>query len=110
MKKIFTILSFILVACIYCKAQTPLPYYTGFDNAAQKAGWLDFRKGFLSPSDWTYNSFSAFSAPNSLHHDYPVGSANTDTTLDWFVSPAFNFSSGGMIDSIRVNINVNIIK
>jgi hypothetical protein len=79
-------------------------YYTGFDNAPQTAGWQQFRKGYLSPSQWTLPSFGAFSPPAMLHHDYPVGSAGTDTTVDWYVSPAFNFSAGGSIDSLKVLI------
>jgi hypothetical protein len=84
-------------------AQTPLPYFTGFDNAAQQAGWQHFRKGSTANSDWSYPAFNAFSAPNALSHFYPVG--GTIPTDDWFVSPVFDFSAGGRIDSIRHNFS-----
>lgn len=79
-------------------------YYSGFDNAGQTAGWQQFRKGYLSVSQWTLPTFGAYSPPAMLHHDYPVGSAGTDTTVDWYVSPVFDFSAGGMIDSLKVRI------
>ena len=88
-------------AAVY--AQTPLPYYTGFENAAQESGWQTFRKGDVSGSGWGYSSFNAYSAPMSLSHFYPVG--GSVPTIDWYVSPVFNFSSGGKIDSIRHNFS-----
>ncbi len=80
-------------------AQTATPYFTGFDNASQQAGWQQYRKGDIALSEWDYTTFGAFSAPNVLSHYYPVG--GSVATLDWFVSPPFNFVNGGKIDSIR---------
>jgi Secretion system C-terminal sorting domain len=80
-------------------SQTPLPYFTGFDNTAQKAGWQEFRKGSTSNGGWDYPSAAPFSSPNALSHGFPLGGSSP--TNDWFVSPAFNFSNGGKIDSIR---------
>lgn len=100
MKTIFTILSALLLHVNLSKAQTALPYYTGFDNATQTAGWQVFRKGSTDPSyKWTYATFTSYSAPASLFHQYPVG--GTVLTDDWFVSPGFSIPSGGRIDSIR---------
>jgi hypothetical protein len=79
-----------------------LPYYTGFDNTNEKAGWQEFRQGYQGFYNWGYGS--GFTAPYSISHDYPVGSTSTDTTIDWFVSPQFDFTNGGMIDSIKVRI------
>lgn len=86
--------------CSISQAQTPLPYFTGFDNSAEKAGWTEYKLGVNSdPYKWEYASFSAFSSPNCLRHDYPVG--GSQQTDDWFVSPQFDFSSGASIDSLR---------
>ncbi len=100
MKTRSTILSALLLQATLSNAQTPLPYYTGFDNAAQTAGWQEFRKGNADPNyKWMYASFTAYSAPASLFHHYPVG--GTVMTDDWFVSPGFSIPSGGRVDSIR---------
>lgn len=81
-------------------AQTAMPYFTGFDSDAQKTGWQEFRKGVTTQfNKWAYATIDAYTAPNCLRHDYPVG--GIDTTKNWFVSPPFNLSSGGKIDSIR---------
>ena len=89
---------------VSASAQTTLPYYTAFDNAAEQLGWQSFRKGVTVTSDWVYITFGSYSAPNSIYHYYPVGAASTDTTVDWWVSPQFNFEGGAKIDSMRVNI------
>lgn len=100
MKIIFIILSTLLLHVHISKAQTALPYETGFDNAAQTAGWQAFRKGNTDPNyKWVYATFTAYSAPASLLHQYPVG--GTVVTDDWFVSPGFSIRSGGRVDSIR---------
>lgn len=100
MKTIFIILSALLLHVNISKAQTALPYETGFDNAAQTAGWQAFRKGSTDPNyKWVYATFTAYSAPASLFHHYPVG--GTAVTDDWFVSPGFLIPSGGSVDSIR---------
>jgi len=83
--------------------QTPLPYASGFDNAAQQAGWQLFRKGYLSNYPWTIAPFFAASAPNKLWHDYNVAGEATDTIRDWYVSPGFDLSGGG---ALSLNVNV----
>ncbi len=81
------------------KAQTSLPYFTGFDNSLQQAGWQEFRKGDPAVYQWTLTNMSPYSSSTHLRHDYPVG--GTFETNDWYVSPPFNFSAGGKIDSVR---------
>ena len=84
-------------------AQTTLPYYTGFDNPSQQAGWQEFRKGLFSSFNWNI-AMNGFSAPYSLFHDYPVGNSDTDTVIDWYVSPPFHFYGGGRIDSLKIRL------
>lgn len=94
---IILVLSFISMSL---KAQVSLPYYSGFDDANQKAGWTEYKKAATTFSHWGYASFGAYSEPNSITHDY---SPSTGITLtdNWFVSPAFSISNGGKLDSIR---------
>ncbi|MCX6258165.1 MAG: T9SS type A sorting domain-containing protein [Bacteroidia bacterium] len=95
--------AFVIIISTSTFSQTQLPYFTGFDNAGQQTGWQQFRKGDTSNPGWAYSSFNSYSAPNMLAHYYPVeGSLPTN---DWYVSPAFSFSSGGKIDSIRHNFS-----
>ena len=102
MKNIFYVL--LIIVCCQASAQTPLPYYTGFDNASEKAGWAEHRTGFAGPYNWDYDGFTSLSPPNSIYHDYPVGSSGEDTTSDWFVSPMFDLGGGGMIDSFSFRL------
>ena len=83
-------------------AQAALPYYTGFDTPAEKAGWLKFGRGFIGSYPWDYHN-SGFSAPNCIYHDYNVGAGGDfkDTIKDWYVSPAISFFPGGKI-SLKV--------
>lgn len=88
------------LSCISVSAQTVVTatYSTGFDNTAGKAGWMKYRKGDTGPNDFVYST-NAYSPATSLYHGYPVG--GSVATIDWFVSPGFDFSSGGKIDSLR---------
>ncbi|MBL7711029.1 MAG: T9SS type A sorting domain-containing protein [Chitinophagaceae bacterium] len=83
-------------------AQTALPYTSGFDNAAEQAGWKLFQFGLVESAkpSWRYALTPSFSTPNSLGHEISV-SASKSLTDDWFVSPGFDFSGGGTIDSLR---------
>ena len=74
-------------------------YKTGFDNMTEQSGWAQYRVGFDDPFyEWEYTTFETLTNPNCLLHNYPVG--GTEVTDDWFVSPVFDFSEGGMIDSV----------
>lgn len=95
----------VLIICLltYFEAltQVSLPYYSGFDSAAERIGWNQFRLGQDDTFDFGFNGFDTVSDPNSLYHDYPVGGITL--TNDWFVSPEFALSNGGSIDSIWIN-------
>lgn len=93
-------IALLLMPVINIFSQTSLPYYTGFDNNIQQAGWQEYRKGATGTYHWGFNIVNSYTSPNCLYHDYPVG--GTSVTDDWFVSPTFNFSSGGKIDSLRI--------
>lgn len=101
--KTFTLIILgLMMHCSTCWAQNPfpLPYYTGFDNPAEKFGWTEYRLGATNEFyQWEYSTFAPFSAPECLNHNYPVG--GTEQTDDWFVSPVFDFSEGATIDSLR---------
>ena len=72
------------VTLSFLNAQTPLPYYTGFDNATEQAGWVEYDLGVTSTYPWEFYNSSAYSAPTCLRRDYPVG--GTQVTDGWFVS------------------------
>lgn len=98
MKKTFLLLAILITVVNYSNlsAQT---YTTGFDNAGEQAGWTEYRAGVIDPFyEWEYSTFGEHSAPNCLIHNYPVG--GTEASDDWFVSPAFDFSQGGTIDTV----------
>lgn len=79
-------------------AQVSLPYFTGFDNAAQQSGWTEYKKAATTFSHWGFGG--GYTAPNAIGHDYSP-STGISLTDNWFVSPGFSISSGGMLDSIR---------
>ena len=74
-------------------------YYTGFDDLDQNSSWSLLIQGDSTPvNEWQVSNAHNLTPPNSLEHLYPVmGQTLVD---NYFVSPAFNFSNGGMIDSI----------
>ncbi len=92
------LLTSLILLTVTLKAQQVLPYQTGFDNATEQAGWQEYRTGFASTYDWGIITFGAISPLYCLYHDYPVGSASTDTTTDWYVSPALSFNGASSID------------
>jgi hypothetical protein len=100
MKKnlLFTTIGFLFV-CSLLNAQVALPYFSGFDNAAQKAGWTEFKKAATTFSHWSYGG-GGFSAPDCVGHSYSP-STGISLTDNWFVSPAFLIPNGGTLDSIR---------
>jgi hypothetical protein len=100
MKNLFILLFFAITNISVFAQGLTLPYTTGFDTQAQKAGWQEFRTGFLSSYNWGYGG-SDLSSPTCVSHDYNVGANETDTVIDWFVSPALNFTTFG-----KITINV----
>ncbi|OFY64455.1 MAG: hypothetical protein A3H98_05150 [Bacteroidetes bacterium RIFCSPLOWO2_02_FULL_36_8] len=108
MKKQFGIL-FIFIIFIYkAEAQSlPLPYYTGFDSPEEKAGWVQFRLGFQSQSDWYFDNYPGIpSLPNCISHHYNLDPENpTDTIEDWYVSPPLKIISPSKI-SIKISLSL----
>jgi hypothetical protein len=97
------IMLYLVFAILGLQLNAQKRYYSGFDNSTEKAGWKEFREGVTGSYNWNYSSFEPYSMMDCLSHDYPVG--GTLVTDDWFVSPPFNFSSGGKIDSLRYNFS-----
>ncbi len=100
-KKITILIAVVLTAYLSSTySQVALPYYTGFDNAAEKNGWVEYRKATTTYNHWGYASPNAYSAPDCLFHDFSPSSGVT-LSDDWFVSPSFIMNTGGKLDSIR---------
>lgn len=88
-------------------AQTPLPYYTGFETAAEKAGWAQFKKGNVSTYVWSVGpSGGVSSSPNVLVSPNAEFTSSTlsDTIVQWYVSPGFSFPTGGRVDSFSIYV------
>ena len=94
MKTILTLLVCSFGSGLLFSQGLPLPYNTGFDTPAEKAGWEQYRTGFLSVYNWNISGGGA-SAPSCLSHDYNVGGSPADTVVDWFVSPPLHFTAPG---------------
>ena len=77
-------------------------YYTGFDNSNEKAGWQEYKKGKTRPTGWTIGS-GGVNGSDKLTHSVPTGDADKDSLVNWYVSPKFDFSKGGSIDSLKYN-------
>lgn len=94
------ICGFILFTSYPVLSQVSLPYFSGFDDANQQNGWIEYRIASTEFSHWQYEDGVGYSAPKSVGHDY---SPSTGITLtdNWFVSPAFLITNGGQLDSIR---------
>lgn len=92
-----------LMVGLFNLAETAAQYFsTGFDTPAEQNEWTQFRTGFINTTYfWDFDQASSISGPTSLVHYYPVG--GSDTLDDWFVSPAFDFSNGGSVDSLWQN-------
>lgn len=75
-------------------------YYSGFDNAAEQAGWAEYKLGATEFNSWEFNTFEPYSPTTSIHHDYSP-STGVEVKDDWFVSPGFSITEGGALDSIR---------
>ncbi|HLP53557.1 MAG TPA: choice-of-anchor J domain-containing protein [Fluviicola sp.] len=84
--------------------QVSLPYQTGFDDASEQNGWVQYKKGTQSSfQEWDYVASQGFGASTALMHYYPVG--GSVATDDWFVSPAFLIPTGGTLDSLRYSFS-----
>ena len=80
-------------------AQSPIPYYTGYDSPAEKAGWTLYKLGVTATyGPWTYGA--GFSG-TGIYHDYN----NSGTVEDWFSSPALNFTTPSKI-ALKIKVFV----
>lgn len=77
-------------------------YRTGFDTDDERKNWNEYSKGKIGSGHWTVVA-SGYSKPNCITHSAPTGDADKDSLVNWYVSPKFDFSSGGMIDTLRFN-------
>ncbi len=99
-KKIVLLFSALLCLNFISLAQVTLPYASGFDNTSQQNGWTEYKKAATQFSHWSYATSGAFSNPRCIQHDFSPSTGIT-VTDNWFVSPGFSLSNGGMLDSIR---------
>jgi len=98
-----SLLALSLALCSFNSVQSQTTYYSGFDNASEQAGWKEYIKGkFGFFARWTYQD-GGISSPKMLIYTVPIGIADKDTIKDWYVSPKFDFSLGGSIDSFKYN-------
>lgn len=98
MKILFTLLLQCLLVNVVFSQGIPLPYYTGFDNASEQAGWIEYQKAEVTFCHW--GSGYAYSLPNGIGHSF-APSSGIILVDNWYVSPAFSISNGGKLDSIR---------
>ncbi len=105
-RNITLLLILVSTLCTKSFSQAPLHYHQVFDTAFAPNGWQAYRKGATNTYNWSNSSFGAYAGAGYLYHDYPVGTLGNDTTLDWYVSPSFDFAAGGMIDSLHLNVYI----
>ncbi len=94
------LLAFFLSGSTLAFSQTT--YRTGFDTDDENKGWVEFRKGKMGNAQWKLG-INGYSEPNCMVHSAPTGDADKDSLVNWFVSPKFDFSNGGTIDTLRYN-------
>ncbi|HSF89194.1 MAG TPA: hypothetical protein VLA46_07235, partial [Saprospiraceae bacterium] len=102
MKSILLTVLLIMIGCINSvfQAQVSLPYYSGFDSAAERDGWVIYRLGDAALGNWSIANIGGYSAPACISHDYSP-SSGANVVDDWYVSPGFLLPSGGTLDSVR---------
>ena len=91
-------LIFVILTSLPCilPAQVDLPYYTGFDDATERAGWRIYRTGENALANWSIGTVGGFSPTSSVNHDY-APSTGAGLADDWFVSPGFLIPAGGTL-------------
>lgn len=103
MKKIIAVYVMGAIMCLFNHSlMAQSTYYTGFDTEGEKANWDEYQKGKTSSAKWEIVT-NGVSEPNRLSHSAPTGDANKDSLVNWYVSPKFDFSEGGSIDSLKYN-------
>jgi len=78
-------------------------YRTNWDNAIERQAWLQYHIGIDSSTSWYYTPVAVLQG-EVLAHAAPALS-NSNPMDSWIVSPAFNFSSGGNLDSLIINLS-----
>ena len=69
------------------------------------AGWTEFSTGNTTAYHWFMGTTAMYvSSPNALASPSTEFAPVTDTPVLWYVSPGFNFHTGGKIDSFAINI------
>ncbi len=101
MKKAITLFALVF-SCSLAFAQTPLPYFTDFETTAQRAGWTQYTRGNVSTYLWTLGNSGLTSSPTQLMSPSMEFANSTDTAIQWYVSPGFNFHTGGRVDSFSI--------
>jgi hypothetical protein len=99
MKPVFLTLLVCLLTSTF-DAQVTLPYYSGFDSAAERNGWTIYRLGESAIGNWSIANVGGYSGPSCISHDYSPSSGVT-VVDDWYVSPGFLLSAVGTLDSVR---------
>jgi hypothetical protein len=92
--------SFLVCLTLTLFAQVDLPYYSGFDNTSERAGWQIYRRGESALANWGTPSVGGFSPSSCISHDY-APSSGAVLCDDWYVSPGFLIPAGGSLDSVR---------
>lgn len=102
MTRLLHLLFSILLLCfsLTINAQAELPYYSGFDNTSERAGWQIYRLGENALADWSIATVGGFSPTSCISHDY-APSTGAVLADDWYVSPGFEIPAGGTLDSVR---------
>ncbi|PCJ64307.1 MAG: hypothetical protein COA58_13210 [Bacteroidetes bacterium] len=95
-----TLVVVVLICSLSVSGQTK--YYTGFDSDAEKENWDEYLKGKTGTAHWEIGT-GGVSDPGRIIHYAPTGDADKDSLDNWYVSPKFDFSEGGAIDSLKYN-------
>jgi hypothetical protein len=99
-KNYLSCLLLLLIASFVTQAQV---YRTSWDNASERQGWKQYHLGLDSNSSWSYTPVAILTGEVLIHAAPPI--SNVNVTDNWIVSPVFNFSAGGSIDSLIVNLS-----
>lgn len=100
MKKLRLFALLLIGGTISTSLNAQISYYTGFDNAAEQEGWVEYKTAATTGTQWDYSSSVSFSPTYCLSHDY-APATGIDVIDNWFVSPAFFIPDGGSLDSLR---------
>lgn len=69
----------------------------------ERQGWSQYHLGTDSIASWSYTGVAVLAGEVLVHSSPSLSSSNL--TDNWMVSPVFNFSAGGSIDSLVINLS-----